>query len=118
MQINEQELKEIQDQLVEKQAELSYRLDRLKVTAKKRLSADSKEQAIQLEDQEVRNGLMQEAVVELSKVNSALNRLEQGGFGRCHDCDENIPVARLKVYPYADYCIECETVREARAERP
>jgi len=50
----------------------------------------------------------------LDEVDEALLRLETGGYGRCAWCGCEISAARLKAYPTAVLCIECE--REAEAE--
>ena len=43
----------------------------------------------------------------LKKVTAALGRIEQGTFGRCLSCDEQIGMQRLEFDPTATLCIEC-----------
>lgn len=43
----------------------------------------------------------------LSKVNRALARIEEGGYGLCENCGKAIPVERLEVLPYATLCVDC-----------
>ena len=43
----------------------------------------------------------------LDEVNDALARIEQGTFGRCENCGQEISRDRLKALPYARYCIRC-----------
>lgn len=38
---------------------------------------------------------------------AALERLEQGHYGRCLDCDALIPEARLAIDPAAERCVKC-----------
>ena len=45
----------------------------------------------------------------------ALLRIEQGIFGRCEECGEEIPEARLEAVPYARHCIDCARKIEAEA---
>ncbi len=42
-------------------------------------------------------------------------RLQGQGAEFCIDCDEPIPDARRKAYPSAVCCVECQSIREARA---
>jgi RNA polymerase-binding transcription factor DksA len=42
----------------------------------------------------------------LLEINDALERMEQGTFGRCEECGQDIPSKRLEALPYARYCLE------------
>jgi len=44
---------------------------------------------------------------ELERIKKALRRLPEGDYGRCVRCKKEIPLARLKVYPAALYCLQC-----------
>jgi len=46
-------------------------------------------------------------------VEDALERLAHGEYGKCQDCGEMISEARLKVRPYAVFCVKCKAKREA-----
>ena len=52
----------------------------------------------------------------LNKINDALARLEQGDYGNCYDCGEEVAEKRLRALPFAVRCKECEEARE-NAER-
>ena len=43
----------------------------------------------------------------LNLVDSALNKLENGGFGKCEDCGGNISEPRLEAKPSARFCMDC-----------
>ena len=44
----------------------------------------------------------------LSEVDAALGRIRDGSFGTCADCDREISIERLRAYPTANRCIECQ----------
>ncbi len=44
----------------------------------------------------------------LREVGEALMRIEDGTYGKCIDCEKDIPVKRLEVFPAAERCIECK----------
>ena len=48
----------------------------------------------------------------LTLINEALKRLEQGEYGKCQECGERIPDGRLKVRPYAIFCVKCKSKHE------
>jgi DnaK suppressor protein len=52
----------------------------------------------------------------LKDVQGAIQRLEDGTFGICLRCDEEIPEKRRKAVPWAAYCVNCqETIERQRA---
>src|SRR3954467_10270412 len=53
----------------------------------------------------------------LNKVNDALARLEQGSYGNCFDCGEEIAEKRLRALPFAVRCKDCEEARESVEQR-
>jgi DnaK suppressor protein len=53
----------------------------------------------------------------LSKIDSALEKIEEGSYGECLSCGEEIGVARLKARPVAELCIECKSEQEKLERR-
>jgi DnaK suppressor protein len=53
----------------------------------------------------------------LSRVDDALARLEQGTYGNCFDCGEEIAEKRLRALPFAVRCKDCEEARENAEQR-
>jgi len=48
----------------------------------------------------------------LKQIDDALERIEEKTYGLCEECGVKIPRARLKVVPFAKYCVECKEVIE------
>jgi len=108
---------QIQAQLIAKQAELTRRLQRIKANLTAGRSADSQEQAQELENAEVVDALGNEARNEISRIAKALDQIKNETYGICVDCGEEIPMARLEAYPFADRCIRCATAAESGRRR-
>lgn len=54
----------------------------------------------------------------LKMVSEALERLDQGSYGHCVACDEEINPRRLEAVPWARYCLHCqERLEEQVADR-
>jgi len=53
----------------------------------------------------------------LNKVNDALVRLEQGNYGNCFECGEEIAEKRLRALPFAVRCKDCEEAKETAEQR-
>ena len=49
----------------------------------------------------------------IKKIKKALERIENGTFGICEKCGEDISIKRLKARPVTTHCIECKTQEEA-----
>jgi DnaK suppressor protein len=45
---------------------------------------------------------------ELEKTNIALTKMAEGTYGFCSNCQKEIPIERLRAYPQADTCLDCE----------
>jgi DnaK suppressor protein len=53
----------------------------------------------------------------LNKINDALHRLDQGDYGYCYECGEEIGEKRLRALPFAVRCKDCEEQREIAEQR-
>lgn len=49
----------------------------------------------------------------LRLVDAALERMEEGTYGQCESCEEEIALSRLKAIPWAALCITCQEEQEA-----
>ncbi len=52
----------------------------------------------------------------LDKIQKALDRIDNGTFGICEECDEPISIKRLEARPETTLCIRCKEEQE-RVER-
>ena len=50
----------------------------------------------------------------MQKVDEALARIEDGTYGICAGCGEEIAVKRLQARPVAKFCIDCKTKQEQK----
>jgi len=53
----------------------------------------------------------------IKKINEALERLEDGDYGYCENCGEEVGVSRLEARPTAELCIDCKTLDEIREKQ-
>ena len=49
----------------------------------------------------------------IKKIKKTLERIEDGTFGICESCGEDISIKRLKARPVTTQCIDCKTKEEA-----
>lgn len=50
----------------------------------------------------------------LAKIDEALQRMDEGNFGTCEDCEEPIEMRRLEARPVSTLCIACKERQEHR----
>ena len=67
--------------------------------------------------EEIEFALIQMKSETLNKINDAVGRLEQGDYGYCFDCGEEIAEKRLRALPFAVRCKDCEEAREVAEQR-
>jgi len=48
----------------------------------------------------------------LGLVQAALQRAENGGFGKCAECGEPVEKKRLEAVPWARHCIRCQKLQD------
>ena len=66
---------------------------------------------------EIEFALIQMKSETLNKIDDALIRLEQGTYGDCFECGEEIAEKRLRALPFAVRCKDCEEAREVAQQR-
>jgi RNA polymerase-binding protein DksA len=66
-------------------------------------------------EQEFTLSLLQNEEQVLGEIGDALERITQGTYGRCEECQNPIPRARLNALPYTPRCVECARKLEQNA---
>lgn len=70
-----------------------------------------------LVDADTHASIIERAEQQLAQINNALTRLDDGQYGICLDCGEEIPFERLKAIPSAIYCVGCQSKDAQQASR-
>jgi RNA polymerase-binding protein DksA len=63
-------------------------------------------------EQEMSFSLIENEQQALEEINEALDRVKNGSFGLCEDCQKPIPRPRLQAIPYARFCVDCARKEE------
>src|SRR5438128_11527512 len=66
-------------------------------------------------EQEFTLSLLQNEEQVLQEIAAALERIRQAAFGRCEECQGDIPRVRLNALPYTRYCVDCARKLEHNA---
>jgi DnaK suppressor protein len=68
-------------------------------------------------DEDIEFALIQMKAETLGKINEALARLEEGTYGRCTECREEITESRLRALPFTPICSLCMEARDFAQQR-
>lgn len=58
------------------------------------------------------NAAVTRDISELRSIEAARQRIENGTYGECVDCENDIPIGRLEVQPSAERCAPCQELYE------
>ena len=75
-------------------------------------SGDIYDQASNERDRELALLLGDRDREKIRNIEEALLRLDDGEYGICEECEEEIPLGRLKVMPFARLCVKCKSDME------
>ena len=65
-------------------------------------------------EQEFTLSLMENDGETLELVEGAIERIEDGVYGSCQECEGRIPKTRLNAIPFTPYCVKCASKLEGR----
>ena len=97
--------------LESRREELTERLREIDDALDSHQSKDWEELATEREGDEVLEGMGSSGKAEIAKIEAALQRMDEGEFGYCVSCGEEIAAERLDVVPYTPFCRNCADKR-------
>jgi RNA polymerase-binding protein DksA len=97
----------LKTELEQRLARLQSRLASIKQEVTQSHSGDSAEQAQERENDEVVDAIGNETAQTIREIQSALIRIEDGTYGICGACGEEIGEGRLQAVPEATRCVNC-----------
>ena len=68
---------------------------------------DISDDAARAYDRKLQGDLEEQEWNKLKQVEAALEKVENGEYGICDQCEKKIPEARLKIIPYTEFCTHC-----------
>ena len=98
---------ELRADLERRLADMLARLASIKKDVTQGYSGDSAEQAQERENDEVVDAIGNETAQSIRDIRAAIERIDEGTYGICERCGEDIGEARLKVVPEATRCVNC-----------
>ena len=117
--INENELNELRENLLNYKKQLQQEIhdELIKEGSNSSISLagkvhDKQEESLSEMLTEINLAMLCQHQHELKNLERALQRMNDGEYGTCIDCDAPIAIARLQAYPTAVRCINCQAKHE------
>ena len=101
------DLATIRAQRAERLETLMARVGRIEDELTQPLSADSKEQANEIEGEDLLATQDNIVLQKIASVRAAIGRIDVGKYGDCFSCGAAISQARLTAVPEATLCTDC-----------
>ena len=76
--------------------------------------ADISDDAARSYGRKLQGDLEEQEWVKLKQVEVALKKVEDGEYGICEQCEQEILETRLEIMPYTEFCIQCLSEIEKR----
>ena len=76
--------------------------------------ADIADDAVQSYERQLMMGLGEKEFEKLRLVEEAIEKLDEGQYGICLECEELISEERLAVIPFASHCVDCLEIIEKK----
>lgn len=112
------DLKQVREKLQQQQHELQYRLSLVVEQGRESTTteaADVADQAVLSYEKEILFTRGTHEHGQLRRIQQALLRIDEGSYGICQRCDQQIGEKRLEALPWTPYCIACQVFLEQQA---
>ena len=116
MKLDSKTLAELKEKLLQEKARIKEELGRIAkpvkntpdyTTSFSEIGKDEDENASEVEEYTDNLALETSLDKQLKEILEALARIEAGTYGKCENCQADIPLERLRAYPAAKTCMNC-----------
>jgi len=112
-------LEQIKEKLVEKKRQIletieKDELEEIADVESENIIGDIIDAANSVYEMQIFKSLSEKELKALSEIDEALKRIEEGVYGRCVSCGQEIEEKRLLAIPEAKKCIKCKSIEEKR----
>jgi DnaK suppressor protein len=110
------ELQSFKDLLLNQRAEILNKADAFKTASSMESTGqgDEGDQAVSELSLAMALRLQERQTQLLQKIDRALGKIEEGSFGLCEQCEEQLNINRLRARPVATLCISCKEEQESK----
>lgn len=105
-------LEEIKDKLITERESILRKLGSKNLSIDESEMPDPVDLAVNNYSKNVMLSVSENESRQLTLVTEAIERLEDGEYGLCPNCEEEVNPKRLNAVPWAKYCLKCQELDE------
>lgn len=110
--MNKTQLKEIKEKLLAEREILIRKLKGSDLSIDDSETPDPVDLAVRNYSKNVQLAVSENESKQLTLIDEALLRIEDGEYGLCQNCEKDINPKRLAAIPWARYCLDCQSLLE------
>lgn len=110
MKLSDEFLKTQRESLIEEKNKIEEKINRLKKYPD--YGSDEEDNLQEIADYESNLSIDEQLEFLLGKIKRALSAMDDGTYGKCASCKQEIEEGRLEIMPYAELCVTCNTQRK------
>ncbi|UCH92282.1 MAG: TraR/DksA family transcriptional regulator [Candidatus Aminicenantes bacterium] len=114
--MNEEKLEQFKENLLKLKVELTRMLESQDKPMELRDAFDDADITTNMMEKMINALVSSNYEKNLERVEAALERIQEGQFGKCLVCGSEIPLGRLEALPFTLYCIDCQKEIERKRE--
>jgi DnaK suppressor protein len=107
-QIELKQFKQELETMLEKLKQLGVNLEEISIEN----TPDALDQVQRATEREMAIGRLENDCRRQHSILAALERIKEGTYGACMECEAEIGIKRLRAVPWAEYCLECQTIAD------
>ncbi len=111
----QEEINELKEQLLEMENKIKNNIGKAQneiELMRNQSPTDEGDYAVLMNDTSIEDTLIGKQLAELKEIELALDKISKGNYGICEMCEEPIGIERLRVKPFARFCISCREINE------
>jgi len=116
----EQEILELKRELLEMAENLKSNISKAENEInlmRQQSPTDEGDYAVLINDTSIDDTLISKQFKKLKEIEQALGKMSEGNYGICEMCEEEIDIERLRVKPFAKFCISCREINEQEQKK-
>ncbi len=110
--MKEKEKQELLKKLENLRSEIMKILQGKESSIESGIPLDEIDQANEIVEREMGYAMSDNMQKNLKEVENAIAKIKSGGYGICENCHKPIPEKRLKLLPFARFCVSCQQNNE------